>query len=336
MASPTAPPPTADHEAGERRSLLSDPAPSASAAQPQYLATASATAAGAGGGSSAAPPEQQDRRVSGGGGADRQQFEASRQENVRTALLSRDSWGSPLAALVLFLGVLLLLAPPIIIFYIEIRSWHTLIVYGAKPCDQDLAFWLLIRNMMTLLAPRMPAPGELDEQEAERQRACARWFAALATVWLVVGYIWTQNCTECQKTNPQLFEWVRFLTLFGLFLHFLQIFFPLLIFLCAAAYHGMVARGWIKSPNAASENAIENMREVPFSASVFGPGAAPVEGRDPPPAECCCCMDEFGPEKNIVSTPCFHYFHKECLKEWLKLSKTCPLCRSNLDVDHPV
>jgi len=238
-----------------------------------------------------------------------------------------------LTILVLILGLLVLTVPPLVILYIEIRSWYTLIAHNAGKCDQELAFWLLIRNLMTLTAPRMPAPGELEEPQAERQRLAARVGSTLAMVWLVIGFVWTTRAKTCHETNPELYHWVRFLSIFGLFLHVLQVFFPVIIILVAMAYHGMVARGWIKSPNAASDDAIESMREVPYSPEAFGPNATRPDGAEPPPSDCCCCMENFGPEKTIIATPCSHYFHKECLKEWLKLSKTCPLCRANLDIE---
>eukprot|EP00443_Scrippsiella_acuminata_P055142 CAMPEP_0115514522 /NCGR_PEP_ID=MMETSP0271-20121206/75698_1 /TAXON_ID=71861 /ORGANISM="Scrippsiella trochoidea, Strain CCMP3099" /LENGTH=102 /DNA_ID=CAMNT_0002944973 /DNA_START=107 /DNA_END=415 /DNA_ORIENTATION=- len=95
-------------------------------------------------------------------------------------------------------------------------------------------------------------------------------------------------------------------------------------------YHCMVARGWIKSPNAANDDAIESMDRVEYDAQFFS-----GEGPDCPSSDCCVCAEDFGPEKVIVRTPCNHYYHYDCLKEWLKLSKTCPLCRGHLDTDPP-
>lgn len=31
-----------------------------------------------------------------------------------------------------------------------------------------------------------------------------------------------------------------------------------------------------------------------------------------------------------VGTPCHHYFHRECFKDWANKSEICPLCRKNL------
>ena len=37
-------------------------------------------------------------------------------------------------------------------------------------------------------------------------------------------------------------------------------------------------------------------------------------------------------ENNIdISLPCSHFFCEKCLKEWMKKSKTCPLCRLKLE-----
>lgn len=46
--------------------------------------------------------------------------------------------------------------------------------------------------------------------------------------------------------------------------------------------------------------------------------------------ECSICL-EINNYK-IITTNCNHEFHEECLSKWIKISKTCPLCRKNLDI----
>ncbi|KAL7536480.1 hypothetical protein ACHAXR_007191 [Thalassiosira sp. AJA248-18] len=46
--------------------------------------------------------------------------------------------------------------------------------------------------------------------------------------------------------------------------------------------------------------------------------------------ECCICMAEYTEGEVIVATPCDHVFHKRCCQEWLQLSRTCPVCRTDL------
>lgn len=42
--------------------------------------------------------------------------------------------------------------------------------------------------------------------------------------------------------------------------------------------------------------------------------------------ECSICPDDM--EKDVVCTPCKHMYHKSCLKKWLIINPTCPLCRA--------
>jgi hypothetical protein len=45
--------------------------------------------------------------------------------------------------------------------------------------------------------------------------------------------------------------------------------------------------------------------------------------------ECSICL-EINYNK-ITKTDCEHEFHEKCLLEWMKISKTCPICRKNLN-----
>lgn len=46
--------------------------------------------------------------------------------------------------------------------------------------------------------------------------------------------------------------------------------------------------------------------------------------------ECCICLQDYAPGDGIVATPCEHVFHKQCCKEWLNLSRSCPICRRDI------
>lgn len=52
---------------------------------------------------------------------------------------------------------------------------------------------------------------------------------------------------------------------------------------------------------------------------------------------CSICLDElFGKgdeKKEVVALPgCLHKFHKECVSQWLKTSKICPVCRTEVSL----
>lgn len=44
--------------------------------------------------------------------------------------------------------------------------------------------------------------------------------------------------------------------------------------------------------------------------------------------KCSVCQDKFSEGDSVNRLECSHHFHPECLKPWLKLQNTCPLCRS--------
>ncbi|KAL0653948.1 hypothetical protein Bca4012_096639 [Brassica carinata] len=44
---------------------------------------------------------------------------------------------------------------------------------------------------------------------------------------------------------------------------------------------------------------------------------------------CCICLEKFGEKKRAIrKLECSHMFHLECIKPWLKVKSTCPLCQS--------
>ncbi|GJS76618.1 putative zinc finger, RING/FYVE/PHD-type containing protein [Tanacetum coccineum] len=52
----------------------------------------------------------------------------------------------------------------------------------------------------------------------------------------------------------------------------------------------------------------------------------------PPAAACTICMEELvvKGDTNIKQLPCRHKFHASCIRDWLYLKQTCPICRSKI------
>lgn len=50
--------------------------------------------------------------------------------------------------------------------------------------------------------------------------------------------------------------------------------------------------------------------------------------------DCAVCKDDFEEENEVMTLPCNHIFHVECIKPWLERSGTCPVCRHQL-VEQP-
>lgn len=46
--------------------------------------------------------------------------------------------------------------------------------------------------------------------------------------------------------------------------------------------------------------------------------------------KCTICLDEFEDESNISLPECRHIFHTDCIKEWVRYKKECPVCRNEI------
>jgi hypothetical protein len=60
------------------------------------------------------------------------------------------------------------------------------------------------------------------------------------------------------------------------------------------------------------------------------PDAAPPESEQHDDT-CSICMGEYVPGEELRVLPCAHWFHQECIDQWLKGSKFCPLCQQNIE-----
>merc|ERR1719491_463581 len=49
--------------------------------------------------------------------------------------------------------------------------------------------------------------------------------------------------------------------------------------------------------------------------------------------ECSICLDELVIGQPALRIPCGHLYHEECVKDWLRKSNECPVCRFELPTD---
>jgi len=46
--------------------------------------------------------------------------------------------------------------------------------------------------------------------------------------------------------------------------------------------------------------------------------------------KCAICWSEFEEDEDVRRLPCIHLFHIECVDKWLKMNKSCPICRQDI------
>ena len=50
-------------------------------------------------------------------------------------------------------------------------------------------------------------------------------------------------------------------------------------------------------------------------------------------AQCSICMEDFVLAENVKQLRCDHCFHETCIKPWLQMHATCPVCRKSLTAE---
>ena len=66
--------------------------------------------------------------------------------------------------------------------------------------------------------------------------------------------------------------------------------------------------------------------------TVTPPGAAlsPVVEEEEEAARCTVCLEPMLPGEDVAILPCFHKLHKVCIAPWLRVSLTCPICKTKV------
>eukprot|EP00929_Paragymnodinium_shiwhaense_P093163 TRINITY_DN53283_c0_g1_i1.p1 TRINITY_DN53283_c0_g1~~TRINITY_DN53283_c0_g1_i1.p1 ORF type:complete len:322 (+),score=35.27 TRINITY_DN53283_c0_g1_i1:142-1107(+) len=196
--------------------------------------------------------------------------------------------------------------------YVETRSIIVLLQTRNSTCDAPLWGWLFVRLCLIWFTSM-----------------CGQTQTAIRVAWVLLGYQWLSEAHSCQETAAPLYTWVKFVLTVDVVWISALVALPFLVVLGVLTFVFLVEHGYVANPRAARPDTLEALEKVEFREDLFSRSDESSDTR--PSIECCCCYEDFCADKAIVRTPCKHYFHKACLADWLKLAKTCPLCRCDLD-----
>lgn len=74
----------------------------------------------------------------------------------------------------------------------------------------------------------------------------------------------------------------------------------------------------------AGKDALDALKVATYAEVRAGAGGS--AGAEEGDEQCAVCRCEFEPDELVKCLPCKHYFHVDCIDQWLKDQKTCPLC----------
>lgn len=84
-----------------------------------------------------------------------------------------------------------------------------------------------------------------------------------------------------------------------------------------------------RSERAARDGLVDELPKVPFDPAKFNDGPGNF------PKLCPICFESFDSDRHITKAVCAaetpHIYHTSCLRGWLQLERTCPLCRGDIE-----
>jgi len=148
--------------------------------------------------------------------------------------------------------------------------------------------------------------------------------------WNCTGLHWVSadgsmdtGLLPCKEAAPQLYIAVKVYAAFNLAI---TLFMYLNMFGFAQLLRIALRRGLLHTSQAAPSGSLEKNTEPAATSD-------PLLGESP---QCSICLDDFDEATPFLKTKvCAHLFHKECLKNWLQVNRTCPLCRKDLGAATP-
>jgi len=256
--------------------------------------------------------------------------------------LAEDTWYTYrgiFANICVFLLVILSLT--IIVFYIA--GWYVLMMHYDDPCDQPLNNWLLgmlTFNLATALIGKevrhflyrniwgweQPSPHSTEEVPFYMKTTLDGLHFLLVLGVCFSGLYFLHFSKTCSKTAHVLYNWSYIWIHVMLFLIGLRA----MLTLCGVAIITiMIAGGVWKTNDAADADTINKIEFIKYEEGgiVHVKDGAIHTGQA---SECSICFEKYEQDEELKFTVCKHLFHEHCLKNWLKVKRTCPLCRLDL------
>ncbi|CDP14337.1 unnamed protein product [Coffea canephora] len=174
----------------------------------------------------------------------------------------------------------------------------------------------------------------------------------ISSVWWVFGFYWIyMGGKALLQDSPRLY-WLSVVFLaFDVFFMIFCIAMAFIFFVLLACCFPILARvaHAMTVGEGASENDIRTLpkyrycllnaagtinscrkREEAALLAHLGSGNIPELALSLEDSECCICLHGYEDGVEVCTLPCNHHFHYRCIRRWLRINATCPLCKFNI------
>mmetsp|Transcript_108059 Transcript_108059/g.312241 ORF Transcript_108059/g.312241 Transcript_108059/m.312241 type:complete len:341 (-) Transcript_108059:39-1061(-) len=207
-----------------------------------------------------------------------------------------------------------------------------------RDCDVPLWTWTLVvfcawvvRNLLKSLIDRCICcwtPQYENERAPLRVQLKDVLILVFEFVWVIIlGFYWiatdgdeSNSTPACKDVTPNLYKAAKVYVCFNAAA---TLFFWVSTIGLLTVLRILMRRGMLSTTSGAPPETIDNSTEVVklTKDELAETPACPV---------CIADFDDGGGKPIAKVKACGHVFHKQCLQGWLKVAKTCPLCRIDL------
>jgi hypothetical protein len=249
--------------------------------------------------------------------------------------------------IVCFSCIVLVLTPTMLslLIWMVVEYWK----YREKDCDVPLHMWVNVVVLIVVFNSTVNRPSprgsfvvrclcrwardpENPEPTPFRVRVYNIGITVFIFLWNCTGLYWIARSgadpesprPACHEEAPGLVHAVKVYAAFHLaFTCFMYVNMVGLGHVLRVA----MRRGLLTTSERAPEGALERNTEA----------VGPDDDIFKEVTQCSVCLEDFDLSGNkadgeqiLKTKPCRHVFHQQCLKGWLQVSRTCPLCRTDL------
>lgn len=204
-------------------------------------------------------------------------------------------------------------------------------------CGLPMRPWVITQGSVQMVAVVLSALCRWMLRRAGEARGCKEVTVALVArsvnlflfVWFIVGMVWAVSsfAADVPCRRELAFTWYAMVVMLVCEIAIMVMSTLVCFFSCLIVVSRMliVSRDHVRDPRregATDEEITSYTETLEFS---------PEDFPDPADARCVVCLGDYEAGDQLRRLRCAHKFHVECIDEWLKRNRTCPLCVRAID-----